>query len=72
MTQPVRCTPLWPAAWLPAVDKGRSSKSVEVQRVREVCDDRLRFSAQVDDARLAWALHEGGCFVSLGCLVVCC
>ena len=35
VTQPFRCTPLWPAAWLLAVDKGRSSKSVEVQRVWE-------------------------------------
>ena len=30
VTQPVRCTPLWPASWLPAVDKTRGSKSVEV------------------------------------------
>ena len=35
-TQPVQRTPLWPASWLPAVDKSRSSKSVEVQRVWEV------------------------------------
>ena len=26
VTQPVRFSPLWPASWLPAVDKGRSSK----------------------------------------------
>ena len=33
VTQPVRRTPLWSASWLPVVDKGRGSKSVEVQRV---------------------------------------
>ena len=33
VTQPVLRTPLWPASWLPAVDKSRGSKSVEVQRV---------------------------------------
>ena len=35
VTQPVQRTPLWPASWLPAVDKGRGSKSVEVRRVWE-------------------------------------
>ena len=43
VTQPVQRTPLWPAYWLPAVDKGRVSKSVEVQRVWEVYDERLQF-----------------------------
>ena len=33
VTQPIRCSPLWPASWLPALDKSRGSKSVEVQRV---------------------------------------
>ena len=33
VTQPVQRTPLlWLASWLPAVDKSRGSKSVEVQR----------------------------------------
>ena len=36
VAQVVQCTPLWPASWLPAVDKSRGSKSVEVQRVWEV------------------------------------
>ena len=36
VTQPVRRTPLWPASWLPAVDKSRGSKSVEVRRVWEI------------------------------------
>ena len=34
-------TLLWPASWLPAVDKGRGSKSVEVQSVWSVYDERL-------------------------------
>ena len=42
VTQPVQRTPLWPASWLPAVDKGRGSKSVEVQRVWEVHNERLQ------------------------------
>ena len=36
VTQPVRFSPLWPASWLPAVDKSRGSKSVEVRRVWEI------------------------------------
>ena len=40
VTQPVQRTPLWPA--MPAVDKGRRSKSIEVQRVWEVYVGRLR------------------------------
>ena len=40
LLRPVRCTPLWPASWLPVVDKTRSSKSAEVQRVWEVYDER--------------------------------
>ena len=35
-SQAIRGTPLWPASWLPALDKSRGSKSVEVQRVWEV------------------------------------
>ena len=49
VTQPVRCTPLWPASWLPVVDKSRGSKPVEVQRVLgdfmmivfSICLDRM-------------------------------
>ena len=48
VTQPVLRTPLWPASWLPAVDKGRGSKSVEVQRVWEVYDERLQFMSLQD------------------------
>ena len=43
VTQPVQRTSLWPASWLPAIAKGRGSKSVEVQRVWEVYDERLQF-----------------------------
>ena len=48
VTQPVRETPLWSASWLPALDKSRGSKSVEVLRVWEVYDDRLRFMSRAD------------------------
>ena len=48
VTQPVRFSPLWPASWLPAIDKSRGSKSVEVRRVWEVYDDRLQFMSQRD------------------------
>ena len=43
VTQPFQRTPLWSASWLPAIDKGRSSKSVEVLRVWKVYDERLQF-----------------------------
>ena len=54
MTQPVQSTPFWPASWLPAIDKSRGSKSVEVQRVWEIYDDRLQFMLRQD----ALLLHE--------------
>ena len=56
VTQPLLCTPLWPASWLPAVDKSRGSKSVEVQRVWEVYDERLQFMSRQDDLLLNEAL----------------
>ena len=43
VTQPVRFSLLWPASWLPAVDKSRGSKSVEVRMVWEIYDARLQF-----------------------------
>ena len=58
VTQPIRCTPLWPASWLPALDKSRGSQSVEVQRVWEVYDDRLRFVSRADSDGLASALSD--------------
>ena len=56
VTQPVRCTPLWPASWLPAVDKSRGSKSVEVQRVWEIYDDRLQYMSGRDASLLDQSL----------------
>ena len=70
VTQVVQCTPLWPASWLPAVDKSRGSKSVEVQRVWEIYDERLQFMSRQDallldaslaagDVSQAWAVWSG-------------
>ena len=67
VTQPVHCTPLWHASWLPVVDKTRCSKSAEVQRVWEVYDERLQFMSRRDaslldeslgrdDVSLAWTV----------------
>ena len=59
VTQPVRLYPLWPASWLPAVDKSRGSKSVEVRRVWEIYDDRLQFMSQRDAFLLNESLDVG-------------
>ena len=67
VTQPVRCTPLRPASWLPAIDKSRGSKSAEVQRVWEIHGERLQFMSRQDasllddslgrdDVSMAWAV----------------
>ena len=59
--------PLWPASWLPAIDKSRGSKSVEVQRVWGIYDERLQFMSRQDaslldeslgrdDVSMAWAV----------------
>ena len=67
VAQSVRCTPLWPASWLPIVDKTRGSKSAEVQRVWEVYDERLQFMSRrdallldeslgLDDVSMAWTV----------------
>ena len=58
VTQPVQFSPLWPASWLPAVDTGRSSKSVEVRMVWEIFDDRLQFMSR-QDALLSESLDAG-------------
>ena len=47
-----RCTPLWPASWLPVVDKSRGSKSVEVQKVWEIYDDRIQYMSERDASLL--------------------
>ena len=59
VSQPIRCTPLWPASWLPALDKSRRSKSVEVQRVWDVYDERLQFMSREDALNLDEALLNG-------------
>ena len=59
VSQPVRCTPLWPASWLPALDKGRGSKSIEVQKVWDVYDERLQFMSREDALCLDEALLLG-------------
>ena len=59
VTQPVRFSPLWPASWLPAVDKSRSSKSVEVRRVWEIYDARRQFMSQQDALLLNESLDDG-------------
>ena len=65
VSQPVRCTLLWPASWLPALDKSRGSKSVEVQRVWDVYDERLQFMSREDAFNLDEALLNG-MFLVLG------
>ena len=59
VTQPIRCTPLCPASWLPALDKSRGSQFVEVQRVWEVYDDRLRFMSRAASDGLTSSLLDG-------------
>ena len=59
VSQPVKRTPLWPASWLPALDKTRGSKSVEVQRVWEIYDERLQFMSREDGLGLSEALLCG-------------
>ena len=59
VSQPVRCTPLWPASWLPALDKSRGSKSIEVQKVWDVYDERLQFMSREDALNLDEALLHG-------------
>ena len=59
VSQPVRRTPLWPASWLPPIDKTRGSKSAEVQRVWEIYDERLQFMSREDALGLDEALLHG-------------
>ena len=59
VTQPVRYSPLWPASCLPAVDKSRGSKSVDVQRVWEIYDDHLQFMTRQDALHLDECLDVG-------------
>ena len=75
-TQPIQRTPLWPAAWLSAVDKSRGSKSVELQRVSEMYDDPLQCMAvpealwrddasRLEDVSDAWMVWSGEAMTAL-------
>ena len=72
VTQSVQRTPLWPASWLPAIDKIRRSKSIEVQRIWEVYDDRLQFMSWQDAQWLNESLDDDDVFSCMACLVWCC
>ena len=63
-------TPLWLASWLPAVDKSRGSKSVEVQSVWENYDDLLQFMSRRGPLLLCESLDAGD--ASQARLVWCC
>ena len=60
---------LWPASWLPVVDKSRGSKSVEVQRVWGVYDERLQFMSRHDALLLDESLDAGDVLSCVACLV---
>ena len=59
VTQPFRYTPVWPACWVHAVDRSRSSRSAEVRRVWEVYDERLSLVRAGDMLSLENALYSG-------------
>ena len=59
VSQPVQRTPLWPASWLPVLDKSRGSKSAEVQRVWGIYDDRLQFMTRDDTLGFDGPLGDG-------------
>ena len=44
---------------MPALDKSPGSKSAEVQRVWEICDDRLQYMARLDALSLDESLGAG-------------
>ena len=67
VTQPVQRTHFWPASWLPANDKSRVSKSVEVQSVWEIYDEVLQFMSRQDASLLDESLES--VVVSLAWLV---
>ena len=56
---PVQRSPLWPASWLPVLDKSRGSKAAEVQRVWDIYDDRLQFMSRDDALNLDGSLTRG-------------
>ena len=58
VSQPVQRAPLWPASWLPVLDKSRGFESAEVQSVWAVYDDRLQFAIRDDALNLDEALRN--------------
>ena len=60
VTQPRRFTPLWPASWVPSVDRSRSSKSAEVRRIWDIYDERLRWVGADDASIVDGAVASGG------------
>ena len=69
---PFLCTHVWPACWLSAVDKSRASKSVEVLKVWEVCDDYLRLVCAGEFEDFSGCCCKWGRICCLGGLVTCC
>ena len=76
--QPVRVSPLWPASWVSAVDKTRTSRSAEVWEIWEIYDKFLEFlpignALAVDDAlagrdvHLAWTVWSTAAENTLAC-----
>ena len=81
-TQPRRFTPLWPASWVPSVDRSRSSKSAEVRRISDIYDERLGWvdadealtvdgavaSGDVSGAWIAWSTAAERALADAFCL----
>ena len=59
VTQLCWFTPLWPALWVSSVDKSKGSKSAEVRRIWEICDDRLGWISADDACCVDDALASG-------------
>ena len=57
VNQSLKHTPVWLVCGLPCIDEGRESKSGEVARVWETCEDRLRFTSAMDVKVLQDALR---------------
>ena len=54
MTKARTFTPIWPALWLPALDKSVTSPNKEVQLVWSVYEDRLK-TVDLDSLRVVEA-----------------
>ena len=58
VTQPCRVTPLWPASWVSALDKSRSSRSAEVREIWDIYDRVLQFIPGDDAGGIDGALID--------------